>query len=871
MKIPIGGSLVLSFALVAAATHAAEPYPPNKCESCEAWNAPQAPFRVFGNTYYVGTQGLSSLLVTSDKGHVLLDGALPQSAPLIAANIRALGFQPEDVQVILNSHAHFDHAGGIAELQVLSGARVLASPKGAAAIRLGKTPAEDPQHKLGAEQDFPAAGNVHEVKDGEIVRVGDLAVTSRFTPGHTPGGTTWTWRSCEGTRCLDMVYADSLTAVSAPDFRFSGEAGRPGVGDVLRRSIAAVAALPCDVLVSTHPSFSGLEDKLKRRAETPEPNPFIDPQACRTYAAGASARLDKRLEEEGAAPRATAIGTFFESFAREWVRSNPQRATALQYFTGEEQDRLDRQLTPVTRRYRQERIDHARRGLTQLRTFDRTALSAEERVSYVALEWQLDDIVRGEPFLDHAFHFEQMGGVQRQLTDFLANTHPLRNARDAENLVARLDQVEKLVDSATAEAREQGARGILPPAFILDATIGQMERFVAPPAAQNYLVTSFAERLGRVSGLEAAARLELVDKAQKIVSASVYPAWQRALTVLREQRPRATADAGLWRLPGGEASYRYALRRYTTTEMTPDEVHELGLKQVAAIEAEMDVLLKSLGHTTGSVRDRMKTLRSEAPEIPGPDARVRIVAEYERLIRDAEARSDALFDLRPKAPVIVKREPEVTEQNAAAHYSAPARDGSLPGIFWVPLPGPTFRALDVRRTLAYHEAVPGHHFQLALQQEMPGLPRFRQDRVFGGLSAYSEGWALYAERVAAEGGWYEGDVPGRLVQLDAALFRARRLVVDTGLHAKRWTRQQVIDYGMSVAETERYVVFPGQACSYMVGLLRILALRDTMKAALGDRFSLREFHNVVLSTGTVPLDVLEGVVNDAITAKRASP
>jgi uncharacterized protein (DUF885 family)/glyoxylase-like metal-dependent hydrolase (beta-lactamase superfamily II) len=861
--------LVLSLALAVAAAEAAERFPPKKCDACEEWNAPQAPFRLFGNSYYVGTQGLSSLLVTSDKGHVLLDGALPQSAPLIAANIRTLGFRPEDVKVIVNSHAHFDHAGGIAELQLLTGARVLASPNGAAAIRLGKTPAEDPQHRLGAEQDFPAAANVHEVKDGEVVRLGDLAITARFTPGHTPGGTTWTWRSCEGTRCVDVVYADSLTPVSAPGFRFSGEGGRPGVGDVLRRSIATVAALPCDVLVSTHPSFSGMEEKLAQRAKKPEPNPFIDPQSCRVYAASATARLDKRLEEERT-PAASAIGAFFESFAREWVRSNPQRATALQYFTGAEQDLLDRQLTPVTRAYRKERIDAARKGLAELRAFDRKTLSAEDRVSYDALEWQLDDIVRGEAYLDHNFPFEQFGGVQRQLTEFLANTHPVRNARDAENFLARLDQVDEVLDSATAEARELEKRGLLPPSFILDATIGQMERFAAPPPAQNFLVTSFAERLATVEGMDAAARQELVDKAAKVVGAFVYPAWQRALAVLRDQRKLATPDAGLWRLPAGEASYRYALRRYTTTDLSPDDVHALGLKQVALIEGEMDTLLKTLGYTTGTVGERMAQLKTTAPEITGNDARVRIVADYERAVRDAEARSAALFDLRPKAPVIVRREPEITERNAAAHYSAPARDGSLPGIFWVPLPGPAFRASEVRRTLAYHEAVPGHHFQLALQQEMPGLPRFRQDRVFGGLSAFSEGWALYAERLAAEEGWYEGDVPGRLGQLDAALFRARRLVVDTGLHAKRWTRQQAIDYVNPVAEVERYVVFPGQACSYMVGQLRILALRDTMKAALGDRFSLRDFHNLVLRTGTVPLDVLEAVVSDHITARRAA-
>jgi uncharacterized protein (DUF885 family) len=399
-----------------------------------------------------------------------------------------------------------------------------------------------------------------------------------------------------------------------------------------------------------------------------------------------------------------------------------------------------------------------------------------------------------------------------------------------------------------------------------------MERFLDSPPAQNFMVVSFAERLSHVPGLDEAARRALVERAAQRVGTSVYPAWKRALALLREQRPRATPDAGLWRLPPGDAAYRQALRRYTTTELTPDEVHTLGLQQVARIEGEMDGLLKTLGYTTGTVNERMQKLRDDAPPIPGADPRAVILADYERLIREAEARCAKLFDLRPKAPVIVRREPEFSESNAAAHYTAPARDGSLPGTFWVPLPPKTFRLSDVRRTLAYHEAVPGHHFQVALQQEMPSLPRFRQDRVFGGLSAFGEGWALYAERLAAEDGWYEGDVPGRLGQLDAELFRARRLVVDTGLHAKHWTRQQAIDYGIPVAEVERYVVFPGQACSYMVGELRLLALRERMKTALGARFSPREFHNLVLSTGGVPLDVLEQVVTDALAAPpKAAP
>jgi uncharacterized protein (DUF885 family) len=560
------------------------------------------------------------------------------------------------------------------------------------------------------------------------------------------------------------------------------------------------------------------------------------------------------------------IGDFFDELARDWVRNDPQRATALQFFEGAEQDALDRRLTPITDEYRRGQIAAARRGLQELHGYDRQRLTPAERISYAALEWQLDDVVREEPFLDHSFPFEQFGGVQRRLPDFLASTHPVRNLRDAENYLARLEAVGPVIDDAIAVARGRAQRGFLPPAFILRATIGQMERFVAPPPARNLLVTSLAERLGRLKDVSAADRDRLVQGAARTVEASVYPAWQRALVVLREQLPRATEDAGLWRLPAGDAAYRHFLRRFTTVEMTPDEVHALGLQQVARLEGEMDGLLKSLGFATGPIPERMRALAAAAPSIADPDPRAVVLKEYERIVRDAEARCRALFDLTPRAPVEVRREPEFSEANAAAHYTAPAPDGSLPGIFWVPLPGPTFRSGDVRRSLAYHEAVPGHHFQIALQQENTALPRFRRDRALGILSSFAEGWALYAERLAAEQGWYDGDARGRLGQLDSELFRARRLVVDTGLHAKHWTRQQAIDYGMPANEVERYVVFPGQACAYMVGELRIIALRDRMKAALGERFSLRDFHRLVLQSGTLPLDVLGQVVDDAVAA-----
>lgn len=557
---------------------------------------------------------------------------------------------------------------------------------------------------------------------------------------------------------------------------------------------------------------------------------------------------------------------FVDKLAADWMRSDPNAATRQQYFSGAEQDALDRQLTPATREARVARVQLAQRGLTGLRRFERGSFSPAQRISAGMLEWQLDDIVRGEAHADHEFVFQQFRGLHVQLVNFLTQTHPIRSQRDIENYLVRLGQVARRIDEGIAEAKRRAEAGILPPNFILQATIEQLGRFLAGDARQNVLVISLDERTAKVAGLAPGDRARFLADAEKTVGDAIIPAYRRVQALLRAQLPNATADAGLWRLPQGVAAYAYALRSYTTTELSPAEIHEIGLKEVARIEAQMDAILTELGYTGGTIKQRYDRLEADL-QPKEPDPRPALLARYRELVRDAEQRAAAIFDLRPKAPCEVRREPPFTEKNAAAHYTGPARDGSRPGVFWVPLPGSPFRIVSMR-SLTYHEAVPGHHFQIALQAELEELPRFRRDRVFGGLSAHAEGWALYAERLAAENNWYAGDKVGALGQLDSELFRARRLVVDTGLHAKRWTRQQAIDYGIKVSEVERYVVLPGQACAYKIGELRILQLREKARQALGAKFSLKEFHNVILRNGNVPLGVLEQVIDEYIRRGR---
>jgi uncharacterized protein (DUF885 family) len=555
---------------------------------------------------------------------------------------------------------------------------------------------------------------------------------------------------------------------------------------------------------------------------------------------------------------ARTVDDVFRDFTNEWVRTNPDLARRTRYLTGEEQDRLERQLTPWTEAYRRARLALAGSGLAEIRSLDRASMTDAQRISADLMQWQLQTIVDGEPYYDDTFPLEQFQGANVSLVYALVVAHPLRTERDAENYVAALAQVTARMEEAMAESRRRAAKGVLPPNFILRATIAQMQGFIAAAPAQNPFAATFAQKIAAISALSDPQRSQLQARAEQIVQSEIYPAWQKAIALLESQLPNATDDAGLWRLSDGAAAYAYFLRRSTTTDMTPDQIHELGLRQVEAIDRKMDEILRRLGRTEGSVKDRIEQLRRDAtyPNPASDESRTLVMRDIEVILRDAEKRATLLFDKTPRAPVVAQPFPRFREANAAADYSTPPADGSRPGVFQFPLRKEWMTRVGLR-SIVYHETVPGHHFDLALGVENKDLPAFRQLGLLGGSAARVEGWALYAQHLAAESGWYEDDLEGLLGQLYWEQFRARRLVVDTGLHAKRWTRQQAIDYGIEAAEVERYVVNPGQACSYMIGELKILELREKAKTALGSKFSLKDFHNMVLDTGAVPLEILE--------------
>jgi uncharacterized protein (DUF885 family) len=564
---------------------------------------------------------------------------------------------------------------------------------------------------------------------------------------------------------------------------------------------------------------------------------------------------------------------FVQRYSDEWMRFHTNIASNRRYFKGPEQEAFERQIEPVTKAHRDAELQLIRRGLDELGRFDRTRLTPAQQRSADIISWDLTTQRDAAQDDDYFFPFAQNNGVDSNLISLLTVNHTVRTAREADSYLAQLSLVATRMDEATAEGRRLAAAKLIPPKFILETTASQMRGFLAMAPAANPFAATFAEKLAGVSELPEAQRSSLRTSAERVVSAEIYPAWRRALALVENQIPVATDDAGLWRFPKGAEVYRRRLQQNTTTSMTADQIHETGLKRVTEIEARMDAVLRQLGYAGGTLRERMARMVAEQPTFPATaEGRGQYNAFISGIISDAERRAASLFDRVPKMRVVARPYPDFMSGRAAS-YSAGTADGARPGTYQYTVSGITLTRFAAKTT-AYHEAIPGHHFQNALQIEDATLPKFQQDRIFGNNSAYGEGWGLYAERLVAEEGWYEGDPVGLLGQLEMALFRAHRLVIDTGLHAKHWTRQQAVEYlgplsGLSAeSEIDRYVVNPGQACSYMIGELKIVELRERAKATLGSRFRLGEFHNRVLGGGRVPLGVLEQDVDRWIAEKQ---
>jgi uncharacterized protein (DUF885 family) len=506
--------------------------------------------------------------------------------------------------------------------------------------------------------------------------------------------------------------------------------------------------------------------------------------------------------------------------------------------------------------------------LDLLRGYDREVLAPEQQVSYDVYEWYLDDLVRGHAFMYYDYPVNSMSyyGDQNWIVEFLTTYHPIQTKQDAQDYVARLSQLGRWVDQVIEGLKLREKAGNVPPRFVVEASRLQVRGYVMwRDPDEVVLYAAFQDKLEALEGVSVADRQALLDAALAEVEGTVVPKFLELAEYLAHLKTVATDDAGVCKFPEGDAYYAYALRHETTTDLTPDEVHEIGLAEVARVHAEMRALAAELGYPEDlSISQVMERAWQDSAKFSGPAALV----EYEALIREADQAVGAVVDLRPAAQVVV--EPEPAGGNIGAYYQPAPRDGSRPGTFYVNLDAPSITR-HTMPTTAYHEAIPGHHFQIALAQELD-LPTFRQELL---INAYAEGWALYAERLAWELGLYEDDPLGNLGRLQSELLRAARLVVDTGVHAKGWTTEQGAAYYRDVGvpqDMTRYVVLPGQASGYMIGALKILELRQRAMDALGDRFDIKAFHNVILGNGGVPLSILERLVDEYIEAEgQATP
>jgi uncharacterized protein (DUF885 family) len=512
--------------------------------------------------------------------------------------------------------------------------------------------------------------------------------------------------------------------------------------------------------------------------------------------------------------------------------------------------------------------------LAVLRSYDREKLDAEGRLSYDALDFFLANQVEGDRFRWNDFPVNQMSGIQSGLPDFLAQQHSVNSVRDAENYLERLALFPRVFGQVLEGLRAREQHGAIPPQFLVEKVLLEMGGFIAAEPREHMLYKDLAGKLDKLPAgtLDATARDDLLARAASTIEGSVYPAYRSLIDYFTALQPKAQGNFGAWKLPDGAAYYAWCVRSHTTTDMTPEQVHELGLAEVARISAEMDAIVRDKGLVEGTIGARVQALaRTPEQMYPNTDeGKAAMIAQYQAIIDDINGKLGDTFRARPKLGVEVKAVPAFSEKTApGAYYQPGAFDGSRPGVFFANMRDPGETPKFAMRTLAYHEAIPGHHFQIAIAQELTGVPFFRRILPF---TAYSEGWALYTERLAWEMG-FQNDPLDNLGRLRDEMMRAVRLVVDSGIHYKQWTREQAIAYmldntgmgeGDVTAEIERYFVNPGQALAYKAGMLKILALREKAKAALGPRFTLADFHDEVLTHGALPLSLLERVIDEWI-------
>ncbi|WP_304166566.1 DUF885 family protein [Phenylobacterium aquaticum] len=599
-----------------------------------------------------------------------------------------------------------------------------------------------------------------------------------------------------------------------------------------------------------------------------------------TAAAFGAAAAAPRLAVAAAAPTGEAAKMYamFDRSMAEAFRRSPELPTYLGIDRGvlawTKSELSDNSLTAIA-----ENKEINARQMAELKAIDRTKLSGMDAVNYDTVLFTLDVQDEGNRKFQYGgqgsgapYVLSQLTGSYQQMPDFLDNQHVIETKEDADAYMSRLEAFGRMLDQEAEVVRHDAGLGVIPPDFAIDKALIQMNAFLASSAADAPVVKSLVRRTAekKIDG-------DWSTQAQGLYAEKVRPALVRQAELLKSLRAKATHEAGCWRLPDGDQYYATSLRNYTTSNITPDEVHQLGMDLVKSLSAQADVLMKKAGYTKGTVGERYRAMYDDPKQhYPNTDAgKEQLLAHLNEQVKIVSAKLPQYFGQLPKAPLEIRRVPKAIEAGApGGYYNSPSLDGKRPGIYWINLRDTAEVPSWTLPTLTYHEGIPGHHLQLSLNNEAGDLPLIR--KVIG-FSGYSEGWALYAENLAVEMGMYEKDVLGHIGMIHDALFRAVRLVVDSGMHHKKWSREQALKFYIdtigdseagSITEIERYCVWPGQASSYMVGKITWLNARARAKKALGSKFDIRKFHDAGLLAGGTPLTVLDQVIDNYIASAK---
>lgn len=575
------------------------------------------------------------------------------------------------------------------------------------------------------------------------------------------------------------------------------------------------------------------------------------------------------------------LNNYVNKITLQLTLDSPQILSQLGFIDNTPFDFHSGKLEDRTRAHELEVLARVRKARAGLDRYGPEGLEGQELVTWKTTAWFLDDLIRQAEIEHGGYRVNQISGVTVSTPQFLTDTHVIKDERSVERYLSRLREFGRVLREERERVEEDRAAGVIPPDFVIDQSLTGMRAFIAGGASQNPLVTTLPAKLEQIESLTADERQAFVQRAGQIVASDVIPGYAAMIALFEQMRPQATHDAGIWQIPGGERVYAAALQSSTTTTMTAEEIHALGLAEVARIEREMTAILDAQGIPGATLAERIQVLNVDpAQNFANTDAgRAEMIAYLHQINDRVMAAAPKFFQTIPPQPLEIVRVPEYSQDSSpGGYYNPPALDGSRPGRFYINQKDTADNPKWSLPTLMIHEGAPGHHFQLSAQQLIEGVPMLRKVLPF---TAYAEGWALYAERVAkVDMGFYENDPLGDLGRLQAEMFRAVRLVVDTGMHAKQWSREQSIDYMVAktgrtlpevTREIERYVVWPGQATAYKVGQLALLRLRDEAERELGPRFDLRAFHEVVLLNGSMPLAVLEDVVHEWIREQQAKP